>query len=222
MKRSAMKTKTAIIILNGRNFYRRGFLSALDKEPEFVIAADGGLKYLEGMAVPPVIHIGDMDSSSPEVKVPVKDTLIYPVDKDRSDFFLALEFAYKKKIDEVVVFAATGGRSDHFISNYDSAVDFSSKGMKIIFSGSKEDIFFLPCIAPKEYEFNFRKGSTVSIFSGSEKLDGLTVSGFKYPADKICLKRSVPVGLSNVCTDSTQKISFGNGVLVLTYNKLKV
>ncbi|HQO09291.1 MAG TPA: thiamine diphosphokinase [Clostridiales bacterium] len=217
-----MITKTAIIVLNGKNFYSKGFLSALEKKPVFIIAADGGLKYLEELAVPPVIHIGDMDSSAPEVNVPVMDTLIYPVDKDRSDFFLALEFAYKKKVREVFVFAACGGRTDHFISNYDTAVDFASKGMKIIFSGSKEDIFFLPCIAPKNYEFNFRKSSTVSLFSGSDNLDGLTILGFKYPAVNLNLKRSDPVGLSNVCSDSTQKISFENGVLVLIYNKLKV
>jgi len=216
-----MKIKPALIILNGNGFSKKDLLMNITKD-SLIVAVDGGIKYLEGMAVPPVIHIGDMDSSAPEVKVPVLDTLIYPKDKDRSDFFLALEYAQKKKVCEVLVFAATGGRSDHFISNYDTATDFASKGMKIIFSGLKEDIFFLPSIAQDVYEFSFRKGSTVSMFSGSENVDALSISGFKYPALKLDLKRSVPVGLSNVCKDTTQKISYENGVLVLIYNKSKV
>jgi hypothetical protein len=77
-----------------------------------------------------VIHIGDMDSSAPEIKVPVLDTLIYPKDKDRSDFFLALEFAHMKKVNEVFVFAATGGRNDHFISNYDTNPLVAGKGIE--------------------------------------------------------------------------------------------
>lgn len=216
-----MKIKPALIILNGNGFIKKDLLMNITKD-SLIVAVDGGIKYLEGMVVPPVIHIGDMDSSAPDVKVPVKDTLIYPKDKDRSDFFLALGYAQKKKVCEVLVFAATGGRSDHFISNYDTATDFASKGMKIIFSGLKEDIFFLPSIAQDVYKFSFRKGSTVSLFSGSENLDGLTILGFKYPAVNLNLKRSDPVGLSNVCTEKTQMISFKKGVLVLIYNKSKV
>jgi len=216
-----MKNKPALIILNGKEFNKKEFLNSLSDD-RLVIAADGGIKYLGGLDVPPLIHIGDMDSSVPGSKVPIKDTIIFPAEKNFSDFHLALEYAQKKKVSEVFVFAACGGRSDHFISNYDTAVDFASKGMKIVFSGSNEDIFFLPR-ALKEYVFDFKKGSTVSMFSGSESVEDLTVSGFKYPAVKLDLKRSVPVGLSNVCTNiNKQKIRFDNGVLVLIYNKSKV
>jgi len=217
-----MKIKSALIILNGKNFCRKGFLSELEQKPDLIIAADGGLKHLEGLPVPPVVHIGDMDSSAPDIDVPVKDTLIFPIDKDHSDFRLALEYAHKKNIAEVTVFAAAGGRQDHFLSNYDSAVYFAGKGMKIIFSGTKEDIHFLPCISPREYEFNFRKGSTVSIFSGTQSVKALTINGFKFPAIGLDLDRLESVGLSNVCTDDLQKIKFNSGVLAVIHNKSKV
>lgn len=217
-----MKTEKAILVLNGKNFYRKGFKSTLKEKPEFVIAVDGGICHLEGLSVPPVIHIGDMDSAAPESKVPVMDTLIFPADKDRSDFFLALEFAHKKSVGSAIVFASTGGRSDHFISNYDTAVHFASKGMKITFSGEEEDICFLPCIAPDGHDFKFPAGSTVSLFAGSETCRGVTLEGFRYPLKNEVLTRNIPLGLSNICTENSQKIWFGGGVLVIIHNKLKV
>lgn len=214
-----MKTKKAILVLNGQDFCDGGFKYALGKDPDFVIAVDGGIAHLEGIYVPPVIHIGDMDSSAPVSKVPVMDTIIFPADKDRSDFFLALDFAYKKNVKEVNVFAAFGGRSDHFISNFDTAVDFASRGMKITFSGEAEDIFFLPCIEPESYEFRFPEGSTVSVFSGTHKSTGVTLEGFKYSLKNEVLKRNIPFGLSNLTVEESQKINFENGVIVVIFNR---
>ena len=214
-----MKTEKAILVLNGQGFWGRGFLAALEDDPGFVIAVDGGIGHLEGFSLQPVIHIGDMDSSAPDSKVPVMDTIVFPADKDRSDFFLALEFVYKKNVKDVLIFAASGGRYDHFISNYGTAVDFASRGMKIIFSGEDEDIFFLPCIAPEGYEFGFPEGSTVSVFSGTDECHGVTLDGFKYGLKNEVLSRNIPLGLSNLAAGESQKINFENGVIVVIFNK---
>jgi len=214
-----MKTEKAILVLNGQCFWGRGFLAALEDDPGFVIAVDGGIGHLEGFSVRPVIHIGDMDSSAPDSKVPVMDTIIFPADKDRSDFFLALDLVYKNNVKDVLVFAVSGGRGDHFISNYDTAVDFASRGMKITFSGENENIFFLPCIAPDGYEFKFPAGSTVSVFSGTDECHGVTLEGFKYGLENKFLSRNIPLGLSNLTAKESQKINFENGVIVVIFNK---
>ena len=214
-----MKTEKAILVLNGQDFCDGGFRDALGKDPDFVIAVDGGIAHLEGIYVPPVIHIGDMDSSKPDTKVPVMDTIIFPSDKDRSDFFLALDLVYKKNVNDVLVFAASGGRADHFISNYETAVDFASRGMKITFSGENEDIFFLPCIAPEIYEFGFPEGSTVSVFAGTDECHGVTLDGFKYGLKNEVLSRNIPLGLSNLTVKDKQIIDFENGVIVVIFNK---
>lgn len=214
-----MKTEKVILVLNGQGFWGRGFLAALEDDPGFVIAVDAGIGHLEGIDVPPVIHIGDMDSSKPDSKVPVMDTIIFPSDKDRSDFFLALDLVYKKNVNDVLVFAASGGRSDHFISNYGTAVDFASRGMNITFSGEDEDIFFLPCIAPDGYEFGFPKGSTVSVFAGTDECREVTLEGFKYGLKNKVLSRNIPLGLSNLTVKDKQIINFENGVIVVIFNK---
>ncbi len=214
-----MRTGKAILVLNGQRFWSEGFSAALEDDPGFVIAVDGGIGHLEGLDVRPVIHIGDMDSSAPDTKVPVMDTIIFPAEKDRSDLFLALEFVYKRNVKEALVFAATGGRSDHFISNYDTAIDFASGGMKIVFSGEDEDIFFLPCISPDGYELKFPAGSTVSVFAGTDECTGVTLEGFKFGLKKEVLTRNIPLGLSNVAVNESQKINFENGVAVVIFNK---
>ncbi|MFO7810986.1 MAG: hypothetical protein R6V47_06410, partial [Candidatus Delongbacteria bacterium] len=104
-------------------------------------------------------------------------------------------------------------------SNYDTAVDFASRGMKITFSSAKEDIFFLPCIAPKGYEFGFPECSTVSVFSGTDECHGVTLDGFKYGLKNQVLSRNIPLGLSNLAVGESQRINFENGVIVVIFNK---
>ena len=40
-----MKIEKAILVLNGQGFWGRGFLAALEDDPGFVIAVDGGICY---------------------------------------------------------------------------------------------------------------------------------------------------------------------------------
>ncbi len=132
---------------------------------------------------------------------------------------VALDLVYKKNVKDVLVFAASGGRGDHFISNYETAVDFASRDMKITFLSENEDIFFLPCIAPDGYEFGFPVGSTVSVFSGTDECHGVTLDGFKYGLKNEVLSRNIPLGLSNLAAGESQRINFENGVIVVIFNK---
>jgi len=209
-----MKNKPALIILNGKDFDKKEFLNSFS-DNSLIIAVDGGIRQLEGLDIPPAVHIGDMDSSAPEVKVPVMDTLIYPKDKDRSDFFLALEFAHKKKVSEVLVYAASGGRVDHFMSNYETAVSFAEKGLKITFIGKSENIYFIGC----SEKFRFPKNTTVSIFSGTEVTEKVMLKGFRYETSGVDLYRNTPLGLSNVTISEAQSVHFKKGVLTVILNR---
>lgn len=211
-----MKNKSALIILNGKGFNKKEFLNSFS-DNSLIIAVDGGIRHIEGLDVPPVIHIGDMDSSAPEVKVPVKDTEIFPSDKNFSDFHLALEYAQKKKVSEVLVFAAAGGRNDHFLSNYETAVSFTEKGLKITFIGLYENIYFIG----RSEKFNFPKNSTVSIFSGTEVTEKVMLKGFRYETSGVDLYRNTPLGLSNVTVSDSQSVSLKSGVLAVIFNKKK-
>jgi thiamine pyrophosphokinase len=212
-----MKNNSALIILNGKEFNKKEFLNSLSKD-KLIIAVDGGIRHLEGLDIPPVIHIGDMDSSRPDTSVPVKDTLIFPAQKDNSDFHLALEYALKKKINCIFVFAAAGGRSDHFLSNYESAVRFAEKGLKITFTGKSEDIYFIN----KSEEFSFPVNSTVSTFSCTEITENVILKGFLYKTSGVDLYRNTPLGLSNKAVSEKQSVNFRKGILAVFLNRNKV
>ena len=212
-----MTKERAVILLNGPDFNRTEFMNEIG-ENIFIIAADGGIRHISDMNIHIDIHAGDFDSCGQEDSVRVAEKISFPPDKDVSDFSICLGIALDRGIKDVKVFGALGGRADHFISNYDTAVRFAEKGVRITFIGNSENIYF----TGSSSVFDFPVGSTVSVYSGAETISNITLSGFKYRIENGELNRLVPVGLSNVVTDNKQSISFDRGVLAVIYNKTKI
>jgi len=86
-----------------------------------VIAADGGSKHLWRLDHLPDAVIGDMDSLPPQVRqwlaaanVPL---VVAPVHKDETDLELALLHAAAHYDEEILIFAAFGGRLDQTLAN---------------------------------------------------------------------------------------------------------
>jgi thiamine pyrophosphokinase len=213
-----MTIKSAVILLNGPDFNRTEF-DRICTEDIFLIAADGGIRHIEGSGVTVDLHAGDFDSSDFDFsKVTVKNRVRFPAEKDESDFTVCLEAARGKGFEHITVFGATGGRTDHFLSNYDTAVSYAERGMKLKFIGISEDIYFTN--GPEE--FNFPEGSTVSVYSGTELTSNVSFKGFKYEIKNRDIHRLFPSGLSNIAIEKKQFIDFKKGVLVVIYNKLAV
>jgi thiamine pyrophosphokinase len=211
-------TGSAAIVLNGTGFCLGDFLE-LCKKNCTVVAVDGGISHLKGTGVIIDIHIGDMDSCPDDCgQFTVSEELSYPQDKDLSDFELSLKWCSDNGITDVSVFAAAGGRADHFLSNYETAVRFCKDGMDLQFLGRNENIYFLN----RPRDFNFPAGSTVSVFSGTQSSDGVSLDGFKYGLKDFCLKKAHPLGLSNTACSYSQKISFKSGVLAVILNRKDV
>lgn len=84
-----------------------------------LIAVDGGANHCHQLGLTPDLLIGDFDSASPQVlkhfkEVPQKH---FPKDKDQTDLEIAAELAVHPQIEEVVVFGALQGRTDHLLGN---------------------------------------------------------------------------------------------------------
>ncbi|CAI2674961.1 Thiamine pyrophosphokinase [Apilactobacillus kunkeei] len=87
------------------------------------IGVDRGNVWLVQMGIKPLISIGDFDSMDQSefeiISNNVSDIRTYNPDKDYTDTQLALKIASDElKADVINIFGATGGRIDHFISNY--------------------------------------------------------------------------------------------------------
>ena len=103
--------------LEGDGAWIRPFLA----QATVTIAADGGLSHLQALDHPPQMLIGDLDSVTPAQLAWAEahgcETIRHPQVKDETDLELALLYAIDHYRDEVLVFAAFGGRVDQALSN---------------------------------------------------------------------------------------------------------
>ena len=99
-----------------REFYRKHFM-IMRKANDIIICADGGYEVARSIDIQPHYVIGDLDSLKQE-EIGKKTRIIqYPVEKDYSDFELALEKALELKPVRIIVYGAMGGRKDHELIN---------------------------------------------------------------------------------------------------------
>ena len=86
-----------------------------------VYAVDGGANILCDIGVVPSIFVGDADSvcTSARERLIANEVefLKFNPEKDNTDTELALKHAADLGATEVVCYAASGGRQDHFIAN---------------------------------------------------------------------------------------------------------
>jgi thiamine pyrophosphokinase len=157
-----------------------------------------------------------MDSTQKHIlpTLHIRKTKIFPKDKDFSDYHLALQYAFEHGHKDMFVFGYNGGRTDHFISIYESSVFFANKGINITLIGNNETIYF----RNKSFDLDVPIGTTISIYSGTPNVENLTISGLQYTVSNYTLTRKIPIGLSNVTIEKKINISFDLGVIVLFLN----
>lgn len=205
----------AVLVLAGPDFDRLSFQELI--VGLLIVAVDGGLNHLSGLDCTVNLHLGDMDSFQPVADLPeVLEIMIFPPEKDDSDFRLALSVVQAKGCKKIALFGALGGRVDHFLQIYDSAVEFASSGMEITIFGLQEKIVLTNAAI---FNAELPLHTTVSVFAGSDECCGVTLSGLKYPLNNYLMKRSCPIGLSNLTVKETVSITHSSGVIAVIINK---
>lgn len=108
---------TAVIVIGGDEVPA----DALEDLPErrWVIAADSGLDHAAHIGLDVDFVVGDMDSVDAGRLATHRGPVdLHPVDKDATDFELALGHALERpNIERVIVLGGHGGRIDHFLAN---------------------------------------------------------------------------------------------------------
>lgn len=182
-------------------------------ESDYVIAADGGLRALEGIGLKPNILIGDLDSLGvhplPE-DVPVEK---HPVEKDDTDTGIALAQGYALGYREFALYGCAGGRVDHLLANFQSMCRYSKLGARVRLIAPEYDAYVLTNAGiqlPQRPE-----GTTVSVFCLTERAEGVTLRGLYYPLDNAVLTSDYPLGVSNQHTAEAAEISVKKGTLLI-------
>lgn len=182
----------------------------------YVICADKGLALAEALGVKPDLILGDFDSL--KFKPEGDNVLTYPAEKDDTDLMLAVEIALEKGFVDFRIYGACGGRLDHMMGNIECLALLLKNGTIGEITGDNEHILLL---APGEHSVKRCDGFSMSLFSYSEKVSGLSISGTKYTTDKITLTKASTLGVSNEITEDYARISFESGTLMVIQSRIE-
>ena len=208
--------KKFVIFLNGEYKYSQEFMDRLVSEETICFCADGGANFAFQYGKVPEMIIGDLDSIEKKVLeyYKSKNVLIkkFPKDKDFTDFELILKeinkiSKNKNFVEKIFVVGGIGKRIDMTLSN----LFIMEKYKNLVFLQENEEIFY----AEKSFVLKNKKEYEFSIIPISEKVEKLTLKGFKFETDKIDVKRESSRLVSNVIVENEASVEFENGKLII-------
>ena len=201
------------LILLGGDFFRTPRTDAQAAGAR-VIAADSGIRHAELLGVRPELWTGDFDSVSDELAAAWPDVPreAFPAGKDKTDGELAVQAAIERGATSLVLAGAFGGpRADHAFLHLALALRLAEAGLPtLLTSGAQEGC---PLLAGAT-RFDFAAGTLFSVLGFSD-LTGLSVSGARWPLDRITMAFGSSLTISNEVTrDLTVEIGSGRALLL--------
>lgn len=197
-------------------------LSVFDRiRPDCIIGIDRGLEFCYKYNIVPNYILGDFDSISPKIlsfyeggEIPVKR---FQPEKDATDTRIGLELAMKLGSQKIFLLGATGGRLDHYMANVKSLLIPMEQGVQAWILDSQNAITVLDQGTKLKKDRQF--GKYVSFFTMGDRVEGVTLTGFKYPLKDHTLVNSDEIGVSNEIQEDSAEITFRSGVVLMIMSK---
>ncbi|MGN0492790.1 MAG: thiamine diphosphokinase [Acutalibacteraceae bacterium] len=179
---------------------------------DLVIAADAGIKHLNSLGVKPDIAVGDFDSLGfvPECK----EVIRHPVMKDDTDMLSAVKAGFERGYSRFMLYGGAGGRPDHTFANYQTLIYIAERGGLgfLCLNG-----FTASAIINGGLEFSNRSAGDISVFSLSEKSEGVTLKGLLYELSGAQLSYAFPLGVSNSFTGTQATVEAERGAVLVIW-----
>jgi thiamine pyrophosphokinase len=211
----------AVIFANGNIDHPENIPTDL-RDDDLVIAADGGAEHCKALGIQPDVIIGDMDSISEELLEEFKDAdiqlILYPPDKDRTDLELALDYANKKDLDNVVLFGVLGGRLDLLLANLMLLSRDDWKTMSLTIIDEPETAYILRNHDSLTIFGN--PGDIISLVPLSDHVSQVSTQGLRWKLHDATLVRGTTLSVSNELENTSARIEIGEGKLILVHRKV--
>lgn len=179
-----------------------------------VIAADSGIRHADALGIVPELWLGDFDSVSEAMAATYPDTprQVFQADKDKTDGELAVEAALERGATSLLLAGAFGGpRADHAHLHLALALRLAKAGIKVIVSSGWQEARPL---LPGWSRFDYDPGTMFSILAFSD-LAGLTVTGARWPLDRVTVPFGSSLTISNEVTrELAVELSSGRALLL--------
>ena len=185
-----------------------------------VISVDAAVKKLEETGKLPNVMVGDFDTLADEKRLEyyaglgIEIVRHNPV-KDFSDTELAIDWAYKRNITEIVIFGALGKRFDHTFANILMLRKYKKLGVDITIVDRCNRIYVKsnPFILEKRSVW----GKYISFFAVKEKVFIESLTGVAYPVENKYLDNieNPSLFISNEIVDDYMSVIFDGEILVV-------
>ncbi len=178
---------------------------------DFIIACDYGLHHALTFGISPHLIIGDFDSYRGTLPkgIPVRR---HPPEKDDTDTMLAVKEALERGYRRIVIAGGLGGRIDHQLANLSAAAFAAERGAHCVLVDDQQQIFAL---RNGSCRISAGQWTNLSVFAFSDRAEGVTLKGVKYPLSDDVLTNSFPLGVSNSFAADTAEISVRQGILLI-------
>lgn len=216
-----MSEKPAAVIIAGGPVPPVAWARPILESASLIFCADSGLHLCLACGLQPDMLVGDLDSVGPEqlgrLPPPRFGVEHHPADKDESDLDLTLRALARHHQGPVDILAALGGRLDHALFNL-CAVLFQGRHLGLQVRVRDPETLVFP-LDGQELLLPDLAGSTCSILPLGAPLQGVELSGFRYPLTGESLDHRQTRGLSNQIESSLASIRVLSGQALVVISK---
>ena len=183
------------------------------QDDDYILAADGGLNYVNQLGLTPDGILGDFDS----LGYTPHSAQVFPVEKDDTDTMLAIKKGLELGYREFLLYAGLDGkRLDHTVANFQSLKYLCDKGAQGYLLGSQ---YIALAVKNKTVRFDACFTGIVSVFSMGPDASGVSIKGLQYPLSDGTLSSGFPLGVSNHFTGREATVSVKDGCLLILYDR---
>lgn len=201
---------TAVIVIGGDAVPPE----ALDDLPDraWVIAADSGLDHAARIGLRVDLAVGDMDSVDASQLARHRGPVdVHPVDKDATDFELALDHAIERpNIERIIVLGGRGGRIDHFLANASVIASNRFASAEIEWMAGTTRIV----VVRHHAQLHGVPGQTLSLLPAGGAVSGITTTGLKWQLVDADLPFGSTLGISNMFSKPVATVRITSGCLL--------
>jgi thiamine pyrophosphokinase len=180
----------------------------IDPKAYYVIAVDSAVEKLLDQGIDYQLAVGDFDSLKNHDLLHGEVIRLNPI-KDDSDTAKALEIAFDKSDDVILIGGTSGARKDHFIANLMLLVKYPT----LVIMDAHNRIYIrnkgIHSIEKNEYDY-------LSVFPVENSI--ITLKNVKYPLNRHTLKQFDPLGLSNEI-DGVATLEIHEGCVIVFQSK---
>ena len=216
-----MSVQRAVIFANGELKDPESVLKKI-KEDDYIIAVDGGLRFVFLLGLVPDVLIGDLDSVLQEYLVRLEkedcDIIRFQPEKDETDLELAVQFALKNGFHKICIVSALGGRLDHSLGNLFMLTRPDLSDCDIRLEDGEIEAFLIRSNA----QISGKPGDVVSLLPITQSVEGVCTEGLLYPLRNETLYKYRTRGISNEMLGEEALVNIKSGQLLCLHSHASI